>query len=135
MVKRAIWGALVMTGLVVTAAHAAPVSCAIAGQYDGKYDGADDHGYVQVAVAADGTLTGQAQSQITGGTFAIGGVVNGDGTLSTSGAVATGAQFGGRFFGDKAGGMWNKVVVANGSQHLIGGIWGVQKAAAAEGCQ
>lgn len=115
-------------------AHAA-VSCAVAGQYDGKYDGADDHGFVRVAVSPDGTLTGKAQSQVNGETFAVGGVVSSDGTLSTDGSVQSGARFGGRFFGDLAGGTWGKDVLVDGTQHILAGTWGVQKTAPADGCQ
>lgn len=120
--------------LAVLPAHAA-VSCAVAGQYDGKYDGADDHGFVRVAVAPDGTLTGKAQSQVSGETFAVGGVVASDGTLSTDGSVQSGARFAGRFFGDLAGGTWGEAVVVNGTQHILAGTWGVQKTASADGCQ
>jgi hypothetical protein len=115
-------------------AHAV-VSCAVAGQYDGKYDGADDHGLVRVVVAPDGTLTGEAQSQVNGATLAVGGVVAGDGTLSTDGAVQSGARFDGRFFGNQAGGMWGKAVMIEGTQHILAGTWGVQRTAPAAGCQ
>ena len=115
-------------------AHAA-VSCAVAGQYDGKYDGADDHGLVHVVVKADGTLTGQAQSQVNGATSGIGGVVATDGTWSTDGAVQSGARFKGRFYGAQGAGTWDEPVSADGTQRILAGAWGVQKTAPADGCQ
>ncbi|MGG2041282.1 hypothetical protein [Burkholderia gladioli] len=115
-------------------AHAS-VSCEIAGQYDGKYEGKDDHGFVRVTLAQDGTLVGKAQSLRDGAMFAVGGVVASDGKLSTDGAVDSGARFSGRFFGDLAGGTWTKTVMFDGTLRMIGGSWGVQKTASIDGCQ
>jgi hypothetical protein len=122
----------VMTMAMAVAAHAAtPGTC---GVFEGKYEGNDDHGFVRVAVARDGTVTGQAQSQVIDATFAIGGVVKGDGTLATSGAVSSGAQFNGRFVGNVAAGTWRNQVVVNGAPRTLTGSWGVERTAS-DGCQ
>jgi hypothetical protein len=89
---------------------------------------------VRVTVAPDGTVTGQAQSQVIDATFAIGGVVNSDGTLATSGAVSSGAHFNGRFVGNVAAGTWRNQVVVNGAPRTLTGSWGVERTAA-DGCQ
>lgn len=60
--------------------------CNVVGHYEGKYTGEDDNGFVVVDVAPDtGILSGKALSQKNGGSYAIGGVVNTDGRISTSG--------------------------------------------------
>jgi hypothetical protein len=131
LLKKAIFGA-VITIAMASAAHAAtPGSC---GVFNGKYEGNDDHGFVRVTVAPDGTVTGQAQSQVIDATFAIGGVVNSDGTLATSGAVSSGAQFNGRFVGNVAAGTWRNQVVVNGAPRTLTGSWGVERTAA-DDCQ
>lgn len=119
----------------VSTVQAAPTTCAIAGDYQGKYNG-DDHGFIAVSVsAADGTLTGKAQSQLTGATFAVGGVINSDGTLTTGGAVSSGAQFAGRFASGVASGQWSHYVTfSDGSQRLLTGNWGVERVAPDADC-
>jgi hypothetical protein len=121
----------------VAPAQAAPTTCAIAGDYQGKYDGPGDRGFISVSVsAADGTLTGKAQSQVTGATFAVGGVVNSDGMLTTGGAVSSGAQFAGRFVSGVASGQWrNYVTFGDGSQHVLTGRWGVERLAPDADCR
>lgn len=136
MLKKTMMDALVVAVLVVTAAHAAPLSCEVAGQYDGKYNGPDDHGFVRVNVSVDGTMKGEGQSQQSGATFVIGGVINSDGTLTTDGSVSSGAQFTGRFLkGGMASGMWRNRVSINGTPRMLSGGWGVQRTAGADGCQ
>ncbi|WP_174990265.1 hypothetical protein [Pandoraea aquatica] len=77
-------------------AHAAPSFCQVAGSYRGVYSGNTDSGTLMAVVeAADGTLRGSAMSA-DGRQFAFGGVIAGDGSFS-SGSVATGALFVGRF--------------------------------------
>ncbi|MCX5544689.1 hypothetical protein M3A49_35380 [Paraburkholderia sp. CNPSo 3076] len=117
--------------------QAAPTTCVIAGDYQGKYDGPDDHGILAVSVSAsDGTLVGKAQSQVTGATFAVGGVVNSDGTLTTSGAVSSGAKFNGRFVSGVASGRWSQsVAFSDGTQRMLTGNWGVERVAADADCQ
>lgn len=119
--------------LTALPAHAA-ISCAVAGQYDGSYEG-DDHGIVRVVVEPDGTLTGKAQSQVNGAAMAVGGVVASDGTLGTDGAVESGSRFEGHFAGNLAGGTWGKVVMIDGSQRILGGTWRIQKTTPVNGCQ
>jgi hypothetical protein len=122
LLMKAIAG-VVTTTMAVCAAHAGTSSRC--GRFNGEYEGNNDHGFVRVLVAPDGTVTGQAQSQVIDATFAIGGVVKGDGTLATSGAVSSGAQFNGRFVGNMAAGTWRNQIV---------GSWGVERTAA-DGCQ
>jgi hypothetical protein len=135
LLKKILSASLVVAGLMTGAAHAAPIACSMAGQYDGKYEGPDDHGFVRVNVALDGTVTGEAQSQQADATFAIGGVVHSDGTLATNGAVSSGAQFNGRFVGNVAAGTWRNLVSINGTPRTLTGSWGVQRTAAADGCE
>lgn len=113
-------------------AHAAGF-CALAGHYEGKYSGEDDHGFVVVDVDANtGAVSGEAQSQVNGRQVAVGGVISGDGSLSTDGTTGSGAVFGGKFFAGGAGGQWG-ARTADG--RFIRGIWGVRRLASAEGCQ
>ncbi|MEX3973836.1 hypothetical protein [Paraburkholderia caribensis] len=119
---------------LVGAARADTLSCSIAGGYTGNYNGPDT-GLVRVNVAVDGKLDGELQSQNSDRSFVIGGVVRGDGTLATSGAVSSGAVFTGRFENNAASGIWSKPVIINGSQQVVTGRWSVRRTTAADGCQ
>ncbi|QGZ65141.1 hypothetical protein [Paraburkholderia acidisoli] len=120
-----------------TAAQAAPVVCAIAGDYQGQYDGPNDRGFLRVSVASgDGALTGKAQSAVTGEVFAVGGVLNADGTLAAGSATASGAQLTGRFVPNVGSGNWSKLVpYSDGTQRTLTGSWGVERIADDDDCQ
>lgn len=127
-----------------TIAVASP-SCAIAGHYEGTYSGDIDHGAVVADVSStDGTLTGKAQSVVTGQTFAVGGVLNDAGYLApiASGSVSSGAAFTGRFIktntvagGSAGAGQWVNNTSVNGVAVHATGAWGVERTSAAAGCQ
>lgn len=119
------------------AAQAAPVTCAIAGDYQGQYDGPNDRGFLRVSVASgDGALTGKAQSAVTGEVFSVGGVLNSDGTLAAGSATASGAQLTGRFVPNVGSGNWSKQVpFTDGTQRTLSGSWGVERIAHDDDCE
>ncbi len=101
-------------------AHAAPNFCQVAGSYRGQYSGNTDSGTLAAIVeATDGTVRGVAVSA-DGRQSAFGGVIARDGSFS-SGAVATGAQFVGRFASTASGQIFGQGDWALGGGQ--GGQW------------
>jgi hypothetical protein len=118
----------VTCAVLATSAHAATNLCPIAGHYEGKYDGQGDHGTISADVnATTGVVTGEARSASQGQVFAIGGVVNDSGVLTTNGGVGSGAAFSGRFLAGYASGQW-----ANGGAD---GTWGLVRKEQPDGCE
>ncbi|MDN4571845.1 hypothetical protein DBB29_24615 [Pandoraea cepalis] len=128
MFKKVSIAVLLLAGV---GAHAAPTFCPVAGNYRGQYSGNTDSGTLAAIVEpADGTVRGVAMSA-DGRQFPFGGVIARDGSFS-SGAVATGAQFVGRFASTASGQIFGQGDWALGG--LEGGKWKIIRESAPGNC-
>lgn len=128
--------AMLVTG--IAPAHAENNYCAVAGHYEGTYDGQYDRGTVSADVnQTTGVVAGLARSALKSGrTVAVGGLVDSSGALTTDGRVSSGAVFVGHFSPEGAAtGQWAQSISISGGNAQIGGTWTLSRTDSAQGCE